>query len=262
MSKRAAMNETRYSGPVVELKHVSFAYQGTPVLDDVSLIVDHRDFLSVVGPNGGGKTTILKLILGLIKPAKGTVRLFGASPENTRHRIGYMPQYASLDPLFPVSVLDVVLMGRLGQGMSLWGYSRSDRRCAEEVLEKVEMAQLRDRPFFQLSGGQFQRVLLARALVSDPDLLLLDEPTSNVDVAIETGLYELLHRLNEQLTIILVTHDLGFVSRYVNKVACVNRRLLTHPTCEITGEMISAIYGSHVHMIRHDAKERDRISHD
>ncbi|MGB4000491.1 MAG: metal ABC transporter ATP-binding protein [Desulfomonilia bacterium] len=253
------MSENRYSEPVVELKHVSFAYHGTPVLEDVNLTVEHRDFLSVVGPNGGGKTTILKLILGLIKPAAGTVRLFGASPEKTRHRIGYMPQYTSLDPLFPVSVLDVVLMGRLGKGMNLWGYSKSDRRCAEEALEKVEMAHLRERPFFQLSGGQFQRVLLARALVSDPDLLLLDEPTSNVDAAIETGLYELLHRLNEKLTIILVTHDLGFVSHYVDKVACVNRRLLTHPTCEITGEMISAVYGSHVHMIRHDAKERDGV---
>lgn len=256
------MSETRFSGPVVELKHVSFAYRGTPVLEDVSLTVDHGDFLSVVGPNGGGKTTILKLILGLIKPAGGTVRLFGAPPEKARHRIGYMPQYSSLDPLFPVSVLDVVLMGRLGRGMSFWRYSRSDRRSAEEALEKVELAPLRDRPFFQLSGGQYQRVLLARALVSDPDLLLLDEPTSNVDAAIETGLYELLHRLNEQLTIILVTHDLGFVSRYVDKVACVNRKLLTHPTSEITGEMISAIYGSHVHMIRHDAREGTGSPHD
>ncbi len=257
------MSETRFSGPVVELKHVSFAYHGMPVLEDVNLTVNHRDFLSVVGPNGGGKTTILKLILGLMKPTGGTVRLFGAPPEKARHRIGYMPQYASLDPLFPVSVIDVVLMGRLGRGMSFWRYSRSDRRRAEEALEIMELAPLRDRPFFQLSGGQFQRVLLARALVSDPDLLLLDEPTSNVDAAIETGLYELLHRLNEKLTVILVTHDLGFVSHYVDKVACVNRRLVTHPTCEITGEIISAVYGSHVQMIRHDTKGRDGgCSHD
>ena len=256
------MNDGPRTKPVVELDHVTFAYDGFTVLEDVDMTIQEGDFLSIVGPNGGGKTTILKLILGLVKPAKGKVRVFGSHPENARHRIGYMPQYTSLDPLFPVSVLDVVLMGRLGPGMSFGAYRRKDRRLAEEALEKVELWPLKNRPFSRLSGGQFQRVLIARALVSDPDLLLLDEPTANVDAAVETELYELLHRLNERLTIVLVTHDLGFVSQYVKNVACVNRRLLTHPTCDISGEMINSIYGSRVHMVRHDARPATGDSHD
>ena len=247
--------------PVIELENIMFPHDGA-VLEDVSMTVHERDFLSIVGPNGGGKTTILKLILGLIRPTKGRVRVFGKSPEDVRHRIGYMPQHVSLDPLFPVSVLDVVLMGRLGPGMRFGSYRRSDRLLAEEALEKVELAPLRNRPFSRLSGGQFQRVLIARALVSDPELLLLDEPTANVDAALETELYDLLHQLNERLTIVLVTHDLGFVSHYVKNVACVNRRLIVHPTCDITGEMINAVYGSHVHMIRHDASMTAGDSHD
>lgn len=243
------------AGPVIELDGVCFSYQGFHVLDDVSMTVQQGDFLSIVGPNGGGKTTILKLILGLLKPDRGMVRVFGTSPERSRHRIGYMPQYASLDPLFPVSVLDVVLMGRLGPGTRFGYYRRSDRLLAEEALEKLELSGLKHRPFSRLSGGQFQRVLIARALASDPELLLLDEPTANVDAAVETELYEMLHRFNEKLTIVLVTHDLGFVSRYVKTVACVNRRLIIHPTCDITGEMINEIYGTDVHMIRHDASK-------
>ncbi|MFY9399418.1 MAG: ABC transporter ATP-binding protein [Desulfomonilia bacterium] len=248
--------------PVIELTGVSFSYQGYRVLDGVSMTVQQGDFLSIVGPNGGGKTTILKLILGLLKPDRGMVKVFGSSPEQSRHRIGYMPQYTSLDPLFPVSVLDVVLMGRLGPGMRFGYYSRSDRLLAEEVLERLELYDLRHRPFSRLSGGQFQRVLIARALVSDPELLLLDEPTANVDAAVQTELYEILHQLNERLTIVLVTHDLGFVSRYVNSVACVNRRLIMHPTCDITGEMINEIYGTDVHMIRHDTGKSLGDRHD
>lgn len=248
--------------PVIEIENVTFSYDGATVLEDVSMTVHERDFLSVVGPNGGGKTTILKLVLGLIRPAKGSIRVFGCPPENVRSRIGYMPQYTSLDPLFPVSVLDVVLMGRLGPGMRFGPYRKSDRIKAEEALEKVELFSLRNRPFSRLSGGQFQRVLIARALVSAPDLLLLDEPTSNIDAVLETELYDLLHQLNERLTIVLVTHDLGFVSHYVKSVACVNRRLLTHPTCDVSGEMIDRIYGSHVHMIRHDARGATGDSHD
>jgi zinc transport system ATP-binding protein len=173
-----------------------------------------------------------------------------------------MPQNTTLDPLFPVSVRDVVLMGRLGSASAMGFYSRDDRLRAEQALDMVEMRGFMHRPFSSLSGGQSQRVLLARALAVQPDLLILDEPTSNVDVAVENELYELLKRLNDSMTIMLVTHDLGFVSRYVKNVACVNRRLVAHPTCEITGEMISAIYGSDMHMIRHDAVSRSGHRHD
>ncbi len=238
--------------PVIELDHVSFSYNGAPVLEDVTLSVHEQDFLSIVGPNAAGKTTLLKLVLGLLRPSSGRVRVFGRPPAKSRARIGYMPQHASLDPLFPVSVLDVVLMGRLGGSSRLGPYRRADREEAVKALKMVELAAVRDRSFSELSGGQRQRVLIARALASCPDLLLLDEPTANMDVAVETELFEILNRLNERMTIALVTHDLGFVSSYVKRVACVNRRVAVHHTSEITGEMIHEIYGSDVRMVRHD----------
>ena len=237
---------------VITVEKVSFSYNDLPVLEDVTLTVHERDFISIVGPNAGGKTTLLKLILGLLKPTSGTIRVFGQPPGKVRSRIGYMPQHASLDPLFPVSVLDVVLMGRLGNGKDLGFYRRADKEAAADALRNVELYEIRNCSFSDLSGGQRQRVLIARALVSDPELLLLDEPTANVDAVVETELYEILNKLNEKMTVALVTHDLGFVSRYVKSVACVNRRVVVHPTSEITGEMINEIYGCDVHMVRHD----------
>jgi zinc transport system ATP-binding protein len=239
--------------PVIELKHVSFSYEGLPVLEDVNLTVEKHDFLSIVGPNGGGKTTLLKLILGLLKPISGTVRVFGKNPVKSRSRIGYMPQYSSLDPLFPVTVMDVVLMGRLGNGKLLGSYNDKDKKAAAKALQELEVYEMKKRPFAALSGGQRQRVLLARALVSNPELLLLDEPTASVDAVVETELFDHLNRLNKKITIALVTHDLGFVSSYVKRVACVSRRIVVHPTSEITGEMINEIYGCDVQMVRHDS---------
>jgi zinc transport system ATP-binding protein len=238
--------------PVIELANVSFFYNGMPVLEDINLTVEEHDFLSIVGPNGGGKTTILKLVLGLIKPSKGRVSVFGMPPEKARKKIGYMPQSTALDKLFPVSVLDVVLMGRLGAGTRFGLYTRADREAAREALQQVELYDVRERPFAELSGGQHQRVLIARALVSHPHLLLLDEPTANVDIAVETEFYHFLRKLSDTMTIVLVTHDLGFVSKHVKTVACVNRRLLCHPTCDISGAVINEIYGANVAMIRHD----------
>jgi len=247
---------------VIELENVWFAYNGSPILEDVNLLVKERDFLAIVGPNAGGKTTILRLILGLIKPTTGSVKVFGNSPVKARTRIGYMPQHTSLDTLFPVSVLDVVLMGRLGTGMHFGFYRKEDKDAAEEALKRVELFNIRSRPFSELSGGQSQRVLIARALVSRPELLLLDEPTANVDIAVETELYDLLDQLNKKMTIVLVTHDLGFVSRYVKNVACVNRRVVGHPTCDISGEMINEIYGGDVKIIRHDTINEKEKRHD
>ncbi|MFP3927610.1 MAG: metal ABC transporter ATP-binding protein [Desulfobacteraceae bacterium] len=238
--------------PVVLMEDVSFSYDALPVLEKVNLEVAELDFMSVVGPNAGGKTTLLKLILGLLRPDTGRIQVFGLPPLKARPRIGYMAQQSSFDFLFPVNVMDVVLMGRLGHGGRGGFYGRSDRQAAEESLKRVEMSELRDRPFSTLSGGQRQRVLLARALASEPELLLLDEPTANVDAAIEKELFEILDELNRKMTIILVTHDLGFVSGYVKRVACVNRRLVVHPTSSITGETINELYGGNMRLIRHD----------
>ena len=240
--------------PVIELEKVSFAYNGRQVLTQVDLKVAARDFAAVVGPNGGGKTTLLRIILGLLKPQSGQVRIMGQPPERRRRVLGYMPQYAQVDLNFPVSVLEVVLMGRLG-GVGLRArYSRADRAAAIQALEQVEMSDLAGRRFGSLSGGQRQRALIARALAGDPAILLLDEPTANVDPAGEREIFDILHQLNQEHTILVVSHDLGFVSPHVGHVICVNRRggVVTHPTAQITPELINAIYGRTMHIVRHD----------
>jgi len=237
---------------VVELEGVSFSYNGRPALEDVTLRVAEREFVSVVGPNGGGKTTLLKVILGLLRPQRGTVRVFGGPPEKARPRIGYVPQFADCDRQFPVRVIEVVLMGRLGRAR-WWGpHRKADEEAAHRALEEVGLVEMARRPFGELSGGQQQRVLVARALAGDPDLLLLDEPTANVDITAEEELYDLLRALNRRLTIILATHDIGLVSSYVESVVCVKRRVVVHPTSELTGDLLAEIFGADHRLIRHD----------
>ncbi len=227
-----------------------FSYDRAPVLEAVTLRVDPRDSVCVVGPNGGGKTTLLKLILGLLEPDRGRVRVLGEPPIRARGRVGYVPQHMHFDPLFPISVLDVVLMGRIEQGGIL--RERRLRPAAMEALEEVGMAGRLRSVFSELSGGERQRVLIARALFGEPEILLLDEPTAMVDLAVESRLMRTLKGLHERMAIVLVSHDLGFVSKLVNSVICVNRRVAVHPTSEISGRMIEEMYGSDVAMVRHD----------
>jgi len=239
----------------ISLRDVSFSYGDVPVLEDVNLSICPREAVCMVGPNGGGKTTLVKLILGLLTPRRGEIRVFGQTPRQARLRVGYMPQYVQHDPRFPVTVTDIVLMGRLGQGGlrgTMGWHGRADRRAALDALEQVGMETFRRQPFAALSGGQRQRVLIARALCSNPDLLLLDEPTSNVDSVVEARLLELLRGLNRRMTIVMVSHDLGFVSELVESVVCVNRRVVVHPTSQVTGEVIRDMYGEEVRMVRHD----------
>jgi zinc transport system ATP-binding protein len=245
-------NETDKGEAVVEMEDVSFSYDGTPALEDVNLALRHREFVSVVGPNGGGKTTLVKLLLGLIRPSKGRVRVFGKRPEDVRRRIGYMPQDVRFDARFPVTVLDVVLMGQLGNGLRFGYYRRSQKSAAVNALREVDLCDLRKKPLSSLSGGQKRRVLIARALASEPDLLLLDEPTANLDLLVEQELHALLKKLSERLTVVMVSHDLAFVSRYVDCVVCVNRTVAVHPTAEIDGEMFSRMFGGDIRMVMHD----------
>ena len=240
---------------VVEFRDVSFSYNGSLVIDEANIDVREKELISIVGPNGGGKTTLLRLMLGLIAPTKGTVRVLGKQPVEVRSRIGYMPQFSLYDPTFPVNVMDVVLMGRLGRGWNLGPYRRSDRAIAERVLHEVNLHELRKRPYSLLSGGQRQRVLIARALASEPELLLLDEPTANLDALMETAFYELLKELNKKLTIILVSHDLSFVQGFVENVLCVKRQVVTHATRELTPELIREMYGGDVRVVTHDHGE-------
>lgn len=243
------------------LKNVSFSYTGHPVLHGVTLQIRSGEFASIVGPNGGGKTTLLKLVLGLIHPDKGEITVLGDHPEAARERMGYMPQHSHLDFAFPATVMDVVLMGRLKKGRFWFG--TGDRRMALDALEKVDMAGFPNTGFNALSGGQKQRVLIARALCSQPDILLLDEPTANVDNETEENLFAILKELNQQMTILLVSHDLGFVSKYVKSVICVNRTVVIHPTTDLEGQMIQDIYDFDLKMVRHDHRcSKGGHSHD
>jgi zinc transport system ATP-binding protein len=238
----------------VLIKDLSFSYDGHSVLQDVNLSIPFGDFVSVVGPNGGGKTTLLRLILGLLRPSRGEVRVFGMAPAKASRRVGYMPQHSQLDPQFPATVMDVALMGRLGHVGTLGRYSRRDKEIAGMALDQMGLYDLRRKSFSSISGGQRQRLFIARALACEPDLLLLDEPTANLDLVMEGDLYELLQTLNQRLTVVMVSHDLGFVSKVVKSVICVKRKVLMHPTCEISGEMINEIYGSPMRMVRHNGE--------
>jgi zinc transport system ATP-binding protein len=239
------------SPPVVTLDKVSFAYDRQLILKDVDLVIHDGEMLCMIGPNGGGKTTLLRLILGLLKPTRGRLRVFDRRPDQASHLIGYVPQYTSFDLKFPVNVMDVVLMGRLGTRLA-GPYRPADREAAHAALAEVGLGDLGHRPFADLSGGQRQRVLIARALASQPRLLLLDEPTSNVDSLAEQKLYDLLHHLNRHLTVLLVSHDLGVVSQMVTHVVCVHQEVQIHPTSALTGTAIRDMYGGNVSLVRHD----------
>lgn len=233
------------------MRDVSFRYDDVWVLERINLDVRARDFACVIGPNGGGKTTLIKLLLGLLHPKHGTIRVLGQPPSRACSRIGYMPQHANLDPQFPVSVRDVVLMGRLGKGRLFGRYSAQDREIALQSLQEVNLAEVINRPFADLSGGQRQRVLIARALACEPELLLFDEPTANLDPAVQESLYSLLSRLNERLTVVIVSHDVGFVPAYCRTAICVNRSVHVHPTGELTHQRVSDVYGQKVRIVQH-----------
>lgn len=236
---------------ILRLENICVSYGSHIALQDINLSVREHDFLGIIGPNGGGKSTLLKVILGLVRPDRGKVTLFGNSPERSRSQIGYVPQYSTYDHSFPVSVRDVVMMGRYSRAGLLRNYSREDRQAVEEALQKVGMLDNADIQIGQLSGGQQQRVLIARALVSGPSLLLLDEPTASVDTTMQTEFYELLGQLKETLTVIMVSHDIGAVSVFVDKIACLNQQLFYHGSREITPEVLEATYKCPVQLIAH-----------
>lgn len=236
--------------PIIEVRDLSFAFGTTPVLDEVNLTIRRGDYVCMVGPNGGGKTTLLRLILGLLTPTRGTLRVFGTSPVEARRRIGYMPQHAQLDAQFPVRVRDVVLMGRL-RNARLGPFGGDERAKAAAALAEVGLSDYAKRPFSALSGGQRQRVLIARALACEPELLLLDEPTANLDPLVQDEMNDLLRELNRRLTVILVSHDVGFVAQQVKTVVCVNRNVRVHGAEAITGDSIRALYGHDVQLVHH-----------
>jgi zinc transport system ATP-binding protein len=227
---------------IVEIRNVWFAYNGKTVLEDVSLDIRPGDFIAMIGPNGGGKTTLLKLMLGLLRPNKGAIQVLGDPTEKASHHIGYVSQDANMNRSFPITAIDVVLMGKLEPGKRWAKNSAQDRTDALDALARMEIADYAGSKIGELSGGQRQRVFIARALVTQPKVLLLDEPTASIDAKGQAEFYSLLKELNKDITILVVSHDLVAISTYVKSVACVNKRLHYHHQAEITGEMLEEMY--------------------
>ncbi len=228
-----------------------FVLRGRPGPGGRSFSVLRHDFLGIIGPNGGGKSTLIKVMLGLVRPDGGEVLIFGKPPAQARSRIGYVAQRPDFDRDFPASGRDVVMMGRYSRAGLFRRYSRADKQAAARALAQVGMTGSEDKQIGRLSGGQQQRVFLARALVAAPELLLLDEPTASIDPSMQTEFYELLEKLKKDLTIIMVSHDIGAISVYVDKIACLNRRLYYHGTKEITPDILEATYQCPVQLITH-----------
>ena len=225
---------------VVTLDDIWVQNNGVPILKGITMTIEQNDFLGIIGPNGGGKTTLLKVILGLIKPSRGKVRVLGDYPKKTRNRLGYIPQHN----LF-------VLMGRNGRTGTFHRYDDDDKNAAQQTLKTVGMVNFKDRQIGKLSGGEQQRVFIARALVAEPEILLLDEPTASVDPAMQTEFYEILDELKQRMAIVLVSHDISAVSVHVDKIACLNQELFHHGSGEIEAEVLEATYKCPVQMITH-----------
>jgi len=242
---------------VAELLHVTVRYQDLIALEDVSLQIVSGEFLAVIGPNGSGKTTLIKTILGLVEPAQGTVRLFGRAPGELGRewgKVGYVPQLAQFDPNFPICVFDAVLMGRYRQVGLFHRPGSRDKEATGRALARMELADLAQRQIGRLSGGQRQRVLIARALATEPELLILDEPTTGVDVDATQGLFDLLDAFHrEGMTVAVVSHDVGVVAQHVDQVACVNRRLVAHgrPAEVLRPDVLECMYGRQAALLGH-----------
>jgi zinc transport system ATP-binding protein len=213
---------------IIEIKNVDFSYENELILENVNLSVQERDFLAIIGPNGGGKSTLLKLILGLIKPNKGEISIFGQKISKSLSTIGYVPQNTNINTNFPIKVIEVVMMGHVGDKPPLIGYKKEEISCAMGALSQVGMQEYANKKIGQLSGGQRQRVMIARALCAHPKILLLDEPTASIDISGQKQVYELLKELNKHLSIIVVSHDLSIIIEYAKKVAHVNKKLSFH----------------------------------
>lgn len=256
-------DEIQRGEAVIELDDVTFGYGRETVLDGVSLKIARRDFLAVIGPNGGGKTTLLKVILGLVAPWSGRVRRRlgndGAGPPGA---IGYVPQFAGFDRTFPLRVRDVVRMGRLGRRGLGRRFAAEDDDAVKRLVERFRLERVADTPIGELSGGQLQRTLIARALVSEPRILFLDEPLASIDSVSRDILTQTLEELHRSIPIVVVTHDLTPFARLVEQVACINRQLHYHPEGEVTGEMLEAVYGCPVELIAHGVPHRVLASHD
>jgi len=246
---------------VIAIRGLWAGYEQEQVLEDVDLSVYEGDFIGLIGPNGGGKTTLVRVLLGLLPPTHGEVRIMGQPVRKGRRHIGYVPQLVEFDRDFPTNVWEVARMGRLARRGLLRRFNGEDEAIVSRALRQVDMLDLRDRPIGELSGGQRQRVYIARALASEPEILLLDEPTSSVDPQVSVSIYELLAELNAHVTILLISHDVGIVSSYVKTVGCLNRRLFYHNERHLTPEMLEQAYQCPIDLIAHGVPHRVFAEH-
>jgi len=231
------------SDPAILIRDVRYSYNGVPVLKSIDLTVEEDDFLAVIGPNGGGKTTLIKIMLGLYRPDSGSVRVLGRDPVTAARKVGYVPQDTTTNRMFPIIVRDVIRMGLLGRDMrkEVWGHEASIVRNA---LETVDMWEFRDRRIGELSGGQRQRVFISRALATEPDILMLDEPTANIDLEGQMKIYSVLKRLNERMTIVVASHDVTGLLGYARSMAYVNVTLHTHDVPHMTHDVLEQLTGT------------------
>ena len=247
---------------IIRIEHVSFDYGDHRVLENINLTVYEDDFLGIIGPNGGGKSTLLNIILGLLNPTDGTISLFDKNPKEGRKYVGYVPQYTLVDRNFPINVEQVILSGRIGHTDFLRRYSGEDKKIADKAMKIMGIGDLKNIQIGKLSGGQLQRVLIARALATEPKLLLLDEPTSNIDVQAETDFYDFLHELSEKMAIILVTHDTGAISSHVKTIGCINKTLHYHGEKNIPPKIFEKLYGCPIELIGHGIPHRVLKEHE
>ncbi|MBZ2166899.1 metal ABC transporter ATP-binding protein [Methanobacterium spitsbergense] len=238
----------------IELKNVNIKFNLNPVLKDINLTIEENDFMAIIGPNGGGKSTLLKIILGILKPDSGEVLIFGKKPEDARQLMGYLPQKVSFDHDFPIDVFHTVLSGRY-RGL-FKGHTKDDEIAVIKALKDMNMFDLKDRQISRLSGGQIQRVFIARAIVREPKILLMDEPMASIDPEMQNSFYSLLSRLKNKMTIILVSHDVGTVSTQVDKIACLNSTLYFHGPVEDAAEGLEELYKCPIEMITHGFPHR------
>ncbi len=237
------------SDVLISIENASVKYDGVTVLEDVSLKIREDDFIGVIGPNGGGKTTLVRLILGMVKPAQGKVNYF--LPHITgKSKIGYLPQVHAFDSKFPIVVRDVILSGLPYRRRLISGHTASERAKADQWMERLGITHLADKPVGKLSGGEMQRAFLCRSLISEPRLLILDEPDTYVDNRFENELYATLRELNEKMAILLVSHDVGTITYYIKSIACVNRSLHYHPSNVITEKQLAS-YNCPIQIITH-----------
>ncbi len=257
------MNNAANNSYAVHIENLTVYYGQKPAISNICLDVDDGEYLGIIGPNGGGKSTLLKAILGLVSIASGNVQIYDNSIQKSRTLMSYVPQFAAMDKRFPITLLEVVLTGCLKKGLTpFYKYSAKEKDLANELIEKVGIPNLANRQISELSGGEFQKMLIARALATKPKLLLLDEPTASVDAFSQRQIYDLLAELNKSMTIILVTHDLLAISSQVHRLACLNGRLVYHGEPELTESIVNSLYGCPVDLIAHGVPHRVLKEHE